>query len=292
MFSMLTRLGLLGTLGVGSAVAFLGGDRVKLYYENAKESVMSAIDEAQGMEAKLGLIHTQIESLDAEERRLKHDSIRNTIDVDALRSDIENRKASLAKQADLLERVSAMLGSGESHYVIAGRSYDRASVERDATEKLAVYTVQKDTLASLEETLSTKEKAQVMAAENVGRAAALRVELKAQVALLEAKLEKYRAKQDFAATVEEVVDTGDIDSALARAKEMMRDFSKDLEVKDRMLDEQLKGAESQPSTGISYDESAVSSADLPARIRAVLDGRKGDEVAVTIRGARADVAVH
>jgi hypothetical protein len=292
MFSMLTRLGLLSTLGVGSAVAFFGGDRVKLYYENAKESVISAIDEAQGMEAKLGLIRTQINSLDKEERRLKSDAIRNNIDVDSLRSDIEARRASLAKQADLLDRVSKMLADGSAQYSIAGRAYDRAAVERDAAEKLAVFTVQKDTLANLEETLATKEKAQLMAAENVGRAAALRVELKAQLSLLEAKLDKYRAKQNFAATVEEVVDTGDIDSALTRAKEMMRDFSKDLEVKDRMLDEQLKGAEAQPTTGISYDDSAVSSADLAARIRAALEGRTSDEVAVTFHAARTDVTVH
>lgn len=292
MFSLITRIGLFGTLGVGSAVAFLGGDRVKLYYDNAKESIVSAIDEAQGMEAKLGLIRTQINSLDQEERRLKKDAIRNSVELDALRLDIDARRASVARQAELLEKVSNMLADGAAHYTIAGRTYDRAAVERDAAEKLAIYTVQKDTLASLEETLSTKEKAQLMAAENVGRASALRVELKAQVSLLEAKLEKYRAKQNFAATVEEVVDTDQIDSALARAKEMMRDFNQDLEVKDRMLDEQLKGAQKPVETGISYDAPTSAGEDLAMRIRAAIGGKKGDEVALTLRGGHAEITVH
>lgn len=292
MFSLITRIGLLGTLGVGSAIAFLGGDRVKLYYDNAKESIVSAIDEAQGMEAKLGLIRTQINSLDQEERRLKKDAIRNSVELDALRTEIEARRASVARQAELLEKVSNMLADGAPHYTIAGRTYDRSTVERDAAEKLAIYTVQKDTLASLEETLSTKEKAQLMAAENVGRASALRVELKAQLALLEAKLEKYRAKQNFAATVEEVVDTDQIDSALARAKEMMRDFNQDLEVKDRMLDEQLKGAQKPVETGISYDAPTTAGDDLAMRIRAAIGGQKGEEVALTLRGGHAEITVH
>lgn len=293
MFSLITRVGLLGTLGIGSAVAFLGGDRVKLYYENAKESIVSAIDEAQGMDAKLGLIRTQINSLDQEERRLKSDAIRTSVELEALRTDIDSRRTSVARQAELLERVSTLLADGAPTYTIAGRTYDRAAVERDAAEKLAIYTVQKETLGSLEETLSTKEKAQIMSAENVGRAAALRVELKAQVSLLEAKLEKFRAKQNFAATVEEVVDTDQIDSALARAKEMMRDFNQDLEVKDRMLDEQLKGAQSPIPTGISYDAPASAGEDLAMRIRAAIGGAsKTDEVAVSIRGAHAEITVH
>ncbi len=287
MFSLLTRIGLLGTLGVGSAVAFLGGDRVKLYYESGKEAIVSAIDEAQGMDAKLRLIQTQINSLDDEERRLKRDAIENVVELEALRHDIEVRENSIAKQSALLDRVSKMLAEDATHFTISGRSYDRAAIERDAAEKLAVFTVQKDTLANLKETLGTKEKAQSMAAENVSRAAALRVELKSQLALLSAQLEKYRAKQDFAATVEEVVDTDQIDSALARAKEMIRDFSKDLEVKDRMLDEQLKHANTQPNSGIPYDGEVSDASDLAVRIRAALGDRHGgSEVAIE----RGDVA--
>ncbi len=278
MFSALTRIGLLGTLGVGSAVAFLGGDRVKLYYESGKEAIVSAIDEAQGMDAKLRLIKTQINSLDDEERRLKRDAIENTVELEGLRRDIAAREDSIEKQAALLDRVSKLLADGSSQYAIAGRTYDRAVVERDATEKLAVYTVQKDTLQNLKDTLATKEKAQEMASANVSRAAALRSELKGQVALLEAQLEKLRAKQNFVATVDQVVDTDQIDSSLARAKEMIHDFSKKLEVKDRLLDEQLKGANSQPSLGISYDATTASANDVAAQIRVKLSERssKGD----------------
>lgn len=270
MLSTLARLGLLGTLVGGSTIALVGGERAKLYFESGKEAVLSAIDEAQGMEAKLRLIRTQINSLDTEEKRIKTDAIRNNVEVDALRKDIADRESLLARQAAVLEKVSAMLGDGSFQYVIAGRSYDRQVVESDAAEKLAIFNVQKETLASLKETLATKEKALDIAASNVSRAGALRADLRAQVTLLEAKLEKYRAKQDFAATVDDIVDTDEIDSALTRAKSMIQDFSKDLEVKDRMLDEQLKNSKSEKASGIDYDANATSAQDIAAKIKVAI----------------------
>lgn len=270
MLSTLARLGLLGTLVGGSTIALVGGERAKLYFESGKEAVLSAIDEAQGMESKLRLIRTQINSLDSEEKRIKTDAIRNNVEVDALRKDIEKRESSLARQAALLQKVSGMLGDGSVQYVIAGRAYDRSAIESDAAEKLAIYNVQKETLASLKETLATKEKAVEIAATNVSRAASLRTDLRAQVALLEAKLEKFRAKQDFAATVDEVVDTDQIDSALTRAKAMIQDFSKDLEVKDRMLDEQLKVSKTDKASGINYDSDGTAAQDIAAKIRVAI----------------------
>lgn len=273
MLSTLTRFGLLATLVGGSSVALIGADRAKLYYETGKEAVISAIDEAQGLEAKLRLIKTQVRSLDDEERRLKEDAIENSVELETLRQDVAKRKVSLEKQAKLLERVSDLLAGGEPRYAIGGRSYDRTEVERDAAEKLAVYTVQKETLGNLEETLLTKEKAQEISAQNVASASALRADLSAQVSLLEAKLEKFRAKQNFAATVEDVTDTQDLDSAIARAREQIAAFGKKLEVKDRLLDEKMKSGKSAATRGIDYEPAAAAPQDLAAHIRAVIGNR-------------------
>lgn len=292
MLSTLTRLGLLATLVGGSAIAVVGSDRARLYYETGKEAVMSAIDEAQGLDAKLRLIKTQVRDLDREERRLNKEAIENVVELESLRKDVEQRRTNVEKLAKLLDRVSVMLATGEPHYDIGGRSYARAEVERDAAEKLAVFEVQKETLKNLEETLATKEKAQELAAENVSRATALRADLGAQVSLLEARLEKLRAKQNFAATVEDVVDTKDLDSAIARARERIVEFGKQLEVKDRMLDQKLKAGREAPPKGIDYEGAAPDAKDLSARIRAALDGR---DVAVSTSASPAvslSIAVH
>lgn len=270
MIGSLFRLGMLATLVGGSTFALIGPQRLHMYLESGKERVLSAIDEAQGMESKLGLIRTQIHGLDKETRGLKEEAIRRNVEVESLRAEIEQRQKDLDRRADTLEKVKEMLGDGRSFYVIGGMRYTRAAVEQDAAEKLSLLSVQSETLNSLRETLATKEKAQSISEQNVARAAALRIELDSKVGLLEAQLQKFRAKQHFAATAAEVMDTGSLDSDLAKAREMIVSFEKDLQVQSRMLEEQLLGAGEQPKEGIDYEAIANSPENLASSIDEVL----------------------
>jgi hypothetical protein len=273
MIGSLLRWGVLGTLVGGSALAFVGSDKLKLYWENGKTSVLSAIDDMQGLESKLGLIRTQIAGLDDEVRGLKHDAVRTRVELERLNTEVGEREAALQKQALVLEKVSGLLDQGLDRYTIGRTVYTRDEVERDAAEKLSIYNVQAETLKSLKETLSTKEKALSIAQENVGRAEALRIELATKIGLLEAQLEKFRAREAFAATVEDVVCTDEIDSDLARAREMIRDFEQELEVKDRMLEEQLRAGPEQPASGIDYAPAASAGGeDLSMRSRHAIWG--------------------
>jgi len=270
MVGSLMRWGLLATLLGGSAVALVGSDKARLYFKSGKDSVMSALNDIQGLESRLGLIHTQIGGLDDEVRDLKRQAVRHKVEMERLREGVAARETALDKQAVVLERVSDLLDQGSAEYTIGRTIYTRNEVERDATEKLSIYNVQAETLRSLKETLATKENAAVIAEENVSRAEALRVELQAKVGLLEAQLEKFRAREAFAATVENYVSTEEIDSDLARAREMIREFEEELEVKDRMLEEQLRNGPEHPSSGIDYEAVQVEGQDLSLQIRRAL----------------------
>lgn len=275
MFGSLFRLGLLTTLVGGSTVALVGSDRLKSLYESGKDTVLTAIDEVQGMESKLKEIRREIDGLDHESRELKEQAVRRRVESEQLRGEIDERQAALDKRKRVLEQVAEMLKENRDTIVIGRTVFSRSEVEQDAAEKLALYDLQTETLRSLRETLATKEKAQAIAEENVGRAAALRVDLASRVGLLEARLQKYRAKQAFAATVDDISDTADLDSDLAHARELMKEFEKDLEVKDRVLDEKLKGGTDQPRQGIDYDALAADHVDLLQRIDRSL-GRASD----------------
>lgn len=270
MIGSIIKLGLLGTLIGGSTLALVGSDRLKAYVEDGKDTVLGALDEARGMESKLDLIRSQIRGLDGEVRDFKEDAIRGKVEVDSLRQDIAQREDELARKARVLETARALLAEGRNSYSIGRVSYSRDAIESDAAEKLALFNVQAETLNSLRETLATKENALSIAEQNVGRAAALRVELDSKVGLLEAKLQKFRAKQHFAATAGDLIDTDELDSDLARAREMIADFEQDLEVKARMLEEQLKMGSDQPSEGIDYETLDGSDQDLSSRIGDVL----------------------
>jgi chromosome segregation ATPase len=266
----LIRVGLMSTLVGGSAVALLGSDQVKLYLAQGKANLEDAMQDMQGLETRLKLIRTQIRELDGEARELRTASVQRRVEVERLRAELEARKLELERQAAVLERASDLLTQDEPHYTIGQRTYSRAEVEQDAAEKMSLYTVQADTLKSLEETLKTKEKALELAAQNVDRAAALRVDLASKVELLEAQLQKLRAKEAFAATVDDLVSTQDLDSDLARARQMIADFEKEIEVKDRMLDEALKGSAQPRAGGIDYSTQAGDSQAMADRIRRTL----------------------
>ncbi|MFH0947158.1 MAG: hypothetical protein V2A76_18375 [Planctomycetota bacterium] len=272
MFGSLFRLGMLATLIGGSTFALVGPERIKAVFDEGKDSVLEAIDGAQSMESKLTQIRKQISSLDTETRDLKEQAIRRRVEAERLSVEVEERESALAKRAVVLEKVSDLLAEGRDQYVIGRTVYGRAEIEKDAAEKLGLYTVQAETLKSLKETLATKQKALAISQENVGRAAALRIELASKVGLLEAQLQKFRAKETFAATVEEVLDFSELDSDLARARELIQNFEQDLEVKDRMLDERMSGNSEQPAGGIDYETLQQSEEDLVGRIQHALGG--------------------
>jgi len=272
MFGSLFRLGMLATLIGGSAFALVGPERIKQVFSDGKESVLEAIDATQSMESKLKQIHKQIASLDKETRDLKEEAIRRRVEAERLAVEVDEREHTLAKRAAVLERVSDLLAEGRDQYVIGRTVYSRGEIERDATEKLSLYNVQSETLKSLKETLETKQKAMEIARDNVGRAAALRIELQSKVGLLEAQLQKYRAKENFAATVDEVLDLSELDSDLARARELIQAFEQDLEVKDRMLDERLNGSPEQPRSGIDYEVLDQQEENLVGKIQTALRG--------------------
>ena len=289
MFGSLFRLGMLATLVGGSTFALVGPERIKMYFDHGKDSVLDAIDSAQSMESKLDMIRSQIAGLDDESRRLKKEAIKRRVESDRLSLEVEERESALSKRAAVLERVKELLAQGKDSYVIGRTAYTRDEIQMDATEKLALYNVQAETLKSLKETLSTKAKAQEIAEQNVGRAQALRAELVSRVGLLEAQLQKFRAKETFAATVDEIVDTSELDSDLARARELISDFERDLEVQARMLDEQLNRGSAQPAGGIDYDAlQNGDDEDLVGQIERALDAvamsgnEGGNGVAITV----------
>ena len=270
LFGSLFRLGLLTTLVGGSAVALFGTDRVKLYLEHGKETVLSAIDDAQGMEAKLSLIRTQIDGLDRSVRDLREEAVSRKVESEDLRREIAERERSLERQMSVLDRASDLLAKKSETYTIGRTVYTRQEVEKDAADKLQLYGVQQETLKSLKETLATKEKALELADQNVGRAIALKSELQGKIGLLEAKLQKFRAREAFAATVDDGVSTVALDSDLAKAREMIQGFEKKLEVKDRMLDERMKSSGTQPKGGIDYTVTPEGDANLVGLIRAAI----------------------
>jgi septal ring factor EnvC (AmiA/AmiB activator) len=253
MFRFIGKTMLFGTLGVAALGCLYGKDQLVRWFEQGKATIEHKINEFQGMSAELDKIEGRVQSLEDEVRRLKEQSIREEVEVEHLQRETSERAASLERLHKNLEKAQALLASGADRFVIGGTGYARAEVERDVSEKLDLYRVQKDTLAQLEQTLGTHRSALAIARENVARGEALRQELKGRVRLLQAKLEKHRAREVYAEAVACDFDAREFNTEIGEVRSLFAKFETRLEVKGRMLDERLKLAAGSRVGGIDYE---------------------------------------
>lgn len=267
MFGSLIRLSVLGALVGGSAFALVGPDRVAHYIRHGRQVVLSTLDEMEGLETQLSLARQRIESLDGEWKELRERQIRLEVETERLEERLAERRADVERLARALDKARALLSEPSQRFVIGGVAYERSEVEADAARKLALYESRRQALDSLEQTLRAKRRALELAKAAVERSRRLRGELLAKVELLEAELDRVRAKQSFVETAERLADTSDIDGAIADARRELQEVADRIAIEEKMLDREL--AEPEPAE-IDYDAPAEGGPDLLGRIERAL----------------------
>lgn len=269
----LFKLGVLVVV-VGVVVgALVFPDKLALYAGTGKRFIEEKIDEAQSMETKLALLETKVAGLDEEIVSLKEEVIRRKVDVESIEAMLETKSATHERLRRGLERASEILATGESEYAICGRTYSRGEVARDAADKLKIFKIQAETLRNLQTTLETKKRTLQMAETNVERGESVKGELVAKLRCLQADVEKYKAKQIYAETLNTDYSTTEFNTELGLTQKMLAEFEKKLEVKDRILDEQIR-VNNDYIGGIDYEAPSViyfEEGDLSVEIRAMLD---------------------
>jgi chromosome segregation ATPase len=253
MFRFIGKSIFVAALGVGALGLLYGKDQVMAWARQGKEKIKTQIDEIQGMNSELRSIETRVAALEAEVRGLKEGAIREEVEVKHLESESAEREKGLDHLKSNLEKAQTLLTSGADRFKIGRLEYSRADVERDVADKIELYKVQQETLAQLQATLETRRSAMALAKENVARGEALKVELAGKVRLLQAKLEKHRAREVYADAVACDFDANDFNSQIGEVRQAFAKFETKLEVKSRMLDERMKVAVTPRVNGIDYD---------------------------------------
>ncbi len=265
------KLFILSVVVVGVVGALVYPEKLKLYAGTGKRIIQEKIEEAQGLETKLALLETKVSGLKREIEKLKTDVIRRQVDVEYLEGIIAEKEEASGRLRETLERASRLLADGKEAYLIGGREYSHGEVSRDAAEKLKIFRIQGETLENLAETLRTKKGTLEMARENVTNAENVKVELTAKVMFLKAELEKYKAKEIFAETVNAVDLAHEFKTEIGKTQKMLADFEKQLDMKDRILEERIR-INGDYVGGIDYSKPGVSSdRDVVADIEACFE---------------------
>jgi chromosome segregation ATPase len=253
MFRFIGKSIVISALGVAALGLLYGKDQLMTWARQGKEKIKTEINEIQGMDSELRTIEARVGALETEVRGLKEGAIREEVEVQHLESETAERSKSLDHLKSNLEKAQALLTSGADRFRIGRFDYSRTDVERDVADKIELYKVQSETLAQLNATLETHRSAAALARENVARGEALRSELSGKVRLLQAKLEKHRAREVYADAVACDFDAADFNSQIGEVRSLFSKFETRLEVKSRMLDERMKVAITPHVNGIDYE---------------------------------------
>lgn len=265
------RTALLGAMAVGSAAAVFGPEQIRHWAESGKQTVEQKLKQCHTLENDLKEIREKVAALDQEILELKEKTLSETVQIEGIQQEIQDRAAGVENLRENLERADALLNSNLVQFRIRGLSYTRAEIETDVQDKMHLYQVQRDTLRQLRETLEVRTGALALLKENTERGQSLREELQGKVRLLEAGLEKLRAREAYAEAVTTDFDAQEFSTQIGDARQALASFEQKLEVKNRLLDERLKiSAEHSAVAGIDYTAPAEKTASLQQDLRKVL----------------------
>lgn len=274
MLKFLFKTALVAALVGGVAVAFVGPDRVEHWVHASKSAVEEKISEFQGMTSELRKIDARVDRLDSEIADLKENVLKEEFEIQNLDKEIQGREEGLQYLRNNLEKADELLLAEDAFFTIRGIHYTRNEIEQDVAEKMRLYQVQEDTLAQLRMTRQTRQAALDMAHENVARGQAVREDLIGKVRLMQAKLERYKARQFYAEAVASDFDAREFNTEIGEARQSLSRFEQKLEVKSRLLDEQMRVAANEDGvvSGIDYTKTAEVELSLHEQLSTLLSG--------------------
>lgn len=284
MFRFIGKTLVLGSLGVGALSCLYGREQIAAWLHHGRQEIVAKIDEIQGMKGELRGIESRVQSLESEIRELREHSVGEEVEVQRLDQEADGRRQALDRLHQNLAKAQELLATNADRFVIGTRAYTRAEVEHDVAAKLDLFQVQKETLAQLEQTLEVRRGALAMAKENVARGEALKSELTGKLRLLEAKVEKQRAREVYAEAVTGDFDAAEFQTAIGEVRQLCAKFETKLEVKDRLLDERLRLASGEKPSGIDYDARVPAADDVNERLSQLLGAKPAPAPAVAIVG--------
>jgi peptidoglycan hydrolase CwlO-like protein len=225
---------------IGSCVAvtlgaFVFGRDLVSYAKTAGESVRQAVKREVPLEFEVQRAREMVENLVPDIRECMHVIAEQQVDVENLNEAIQSREDSLQKQEEAILALRTDLDSGENSFVYAGHSYTVNEIRRDLSHRFDRFKTAKSTLKGDRDILVARKTQLRANQDKLDNMLSEKQNLEVQIEQLEARLKTVQAAQ-ITSTIE--FD----DSQLSRAKTLIRELNKQLDVKTKMMDAEGKFA--------------------------------------------------
>ncbi|MBX3437434.1 MAG: hypothetical protein KF861_08095 [Planctomycetaceae bacterium] len=220
---------ILGSLAVASASGFFFGRDAVSYLKTGVASVRDAVRSEVPIEFEMERAKKEVEALIPEIHKSLKLVAEQQVDVEKMRKTVEQKAAALAEQKEAILALKEDVDSGGTQFVYAGRTYTVSEVQRDLTERFNRFKVAETTLKDQESILAAKEQALGSHTETLEGMLSQKKDLEVQLEGLMARMQTIQARK-------QISDLSIDDSKLARAKSLVNEIGKKLDVEARLLD--------------------------------------------------------
>ncbi len=255
----------LATLGT-----FVFGRDVVSYMKTAGNSVREAVKAEVPVDFEVERARKMVEDLVPDIRRCMHVIAEQQVDVESLQGEIHEADLAMKQQKEAMFTLRSNLESNDTEFVYASRTYSKDEIRNDLAQRFDRFKVASDTVKRNAQILKAREKALDANREKLENMLSAKMDMEVQIEQLEARLKSVQAA--------ETVSNLEIDSSqLTRAKSLIRDLNKQLDVKEKLLD-----AEGKFIGLIPVDTKAQEKRDVVKQMDAYFKLNVGDRVAIQL----------
>lgn len=206
-----------------------GGDACS-YVRTGAKNVRNAVKSEVPIEFELDRARDLIKDLGPEIKKSLHVIAEEQVAIERLEESIAKREARVSEQELAIRRLRDDVKSDKTHFVYAGRTFDRADVTKDLADRFERFETAEDTLNRERDVLAAKQKNLNAHRDQLDAMMTARKDLDVEIEQLEARLNSVRAAESLS---ELEID----DSALTRARSLISELNQELDVRERLLDE-------------------------------------------------------
>lgn len=224
---------LVATLVAGLASTFLFGRDAISYLKTCGSSVRTAVKGEVPLEFEIQRARDLVENLVPDIRNCMQMIAEQQVEIDHLTGEIARKEEGLANQEAAILALRGDLRSGKETFVYASRSYTTGDIKRDLEKRFERFKVAREAVERDRKILEARRTAVEANQEQLNNMLSKKQELEVQIAQLEARLETIQAAESVSTLA---ID----DSRLTRARTLIDDLNRQLDVREKVLDSEGK----------------------------------------------------
>jgi peptidoglycan hydrolase CwlO-like protein len=251
---------------IGSAIAvvagfFFFGKGLFSYARTAANEIRESVRGEVPLDFEVKRARDEVEALVPDIRKCMQLVAEQQVNIGHLETEVERHAGSLESQKQAIVALRNHLASGAEQYVSFGREYSQDEVRRDLHRKLERFELSEEELDRDRKVLSAHRNMLAANQQKLDEMLSAKRDLEVQIVQLEARLKTLQAAEAASALEFD-------DSQLARAKKLIGELNKQLDVRAAMLE-----AEGKFTDGIPVEtESEPAPVDILERIDAKFGG--------------------